>query len=259
VPVRTHDAYRKINDVKVWLEPSEDTADWLGWSQSAPGNKANLRYLFPEKWMAGTWTEDGFTTTGTPDLSFNSQYYEEWTEQLKNYNFLAGDKEAIPNLWSVTMVEVANPVTGNYQSLGIFGYFFTTSITNPEPRDLFGGNQWRVSCEGLNGYTKLHRATCEPQSMKIPPGTTHMTIDMQHIPMDLPGIWYIGVQVEMGKASVSYDCTTIYEDWSYQGDTYWFSQADLNYDQNNHYFYSYVSLSTPCNPLEQDNCIDDSY
>jgi hypothetical protein len=259
VPVRTHEAYRKINDVKVWLEPSNETATWLGWGQNIPGSKATLRYIFPEKWMAGTWTKDGFTTTGTPDLSWNSQYYEEWAKQLKNYNFLAGDTETIPNLWSVTMVEVANPVSGNFQSLGVFGYFMMTSITNPMPEDLIGGSQWRVSCEEIKVYTKLHLATCDPPDMKIPSRTEHITINLQHIPMDLPGIWYIGIQVEMGKASIYYNYETIYEDWSYQGDTNWFSLKDINYDLNEHYFYSYVLLSTPCNPLEQNNCIDGSY
>jgi len=72
--VRTPGASRKVNDVRVWLEPSEDTNSWLGWKQGEPGGKATLRYMFPEKWMVGTWTEDGFTTTGTPDLSWYSSY-----------------------------------------------------------------------------------------------------------------------------------------------------------------------------------------
>jgi hypothetical protein len=53
VPVRTHEAYRKINDVKVWLEPSNETATWLGWGQNIPGHKATLRYIFPGEMDGG--------------------------------------------------------------------------------------------------------------------------------------------------------------------------------------------------------------
>jgi hypothetical protein len=263
LPVRTPGASRKVNDVRVWLEPSQATEDWLGWKQGEKGGKATLRFMFPEKWMAGTWTEDGFTVTETPDLSWYSSYYEEWLQQVAGYNFLAGDTATIDNLWSVTMVEVANPNPGGSQSLGIYGYFDLSNKTYPRPRDLIGGDQWRVNYGEFNTYTKLHRATCEPDPLNSVPLGTNI-IRMEHIPLDLPGKWSIGIQVEMSKASVWYQYSSaavweITEEWQYEDETQWFIQpGEFNYNDIKS-FYSFVLLTTPCNPLEEDNCIDDTW
>jgi hypothetical protein len=266
-PVRTPGASRDIFDVRVWLQPSFETSSWLGWEQNRLGGKATLRYLYPEKWVAGTWTKDGFTVTGTPDLSWSTDYYEEWVKQLQGYNFLAGDTAAIDSLWSVTMVEVSNPIGGGSQSLGIFGYFNLSANTYPLPREIIGGNQWRVNYGELNLYTKLHRATCDPNSSDyLPVGTKNLTIEMKHIPMDLPGKWLIGIQVEMAQATVQNPYApppnnTLVEEWNYDDVVHWFSSGDFPYEmtEDGHYFYSYVLLSTPCNPMELDNCIDNSY
>jgi hypothetical protein len=96
----------------------------------------------------------------------------------------------------------------------------------------------------------------------VPLGTN--IIRMEHIPLDLPGKWSIGIQVEMSKASVSYQYSSaaaweITEEWPYEDGTQWFIQPDeINYTDIKS-FYSFVLLTTPCNPLEEDNCIDDTW
>jgi hypothetical protein len=147
----TSPANRTIANGKVWLKPSLETAEWLGWVQTSKIKKAALRYLFPEKWMVGTWTEDGFTTIGTPDLTWSETYYQNWLQQMEGYNFLAGDTATLSNLWSVTLVEVTDP-DGN-QSLGIFGNFNPGTYLNPYPSDYSGG-VLNISYDKMNSHTE---------------------------------------------------------------------------------------------------------
>jgi hypothetical protein len=264
--VRSPNVTRKIRDVKIWLEPSEATVNWLGWDVAGQEGKATLRYMYPEKWMVGTWTEDGFTTTETTDHYWTGSYYEEWLTQMQGYNFLAGDTGALSNLWSVTMVEVETPEKPGSVSLGIFGYFQLSGQTYPLPTGYSSGSQWRTDYWLLNLYTEKHRAVSDPIAREhLEPDLTSLTIKMEHLPLDLPGKWSIGVQIQMSKASMDYGGNTVTEEWDYEPDpnedpdSHWFSQGDFSYEQDNNYFYSYVLLSTPCNPNEKDNCIDGSW
>ena len=94
---------------------------------------------------------------------------------------------------------------------------------------------------------------------------TSLNIKMEHLPLDLPGKWFIGIQIQMSKASMDYGANTITEEWGYKPDpnddpdAHWFTENDFNYSKEGNYFYSYVLLSTPCNPNEKDNCIDGSW
>jgi hypothetical protein len=262
--IRTPGAMRHITDVRIWLEPSQDTADWLGWTDSQT-DRTNLRWIYPEKWMVGTWTGDGSTTAGTASLHFSESYYKEWLAQQQGYNFLQADVWSVDRLWSVTMVEVANPVEGGPQSLGVFGNFTLTGQTYPMPNDFTSGSQWRVDYWVMNLYTEKHRATSDPIAREYwDPDTTSVLIKMEHLPLDLPGHWFIGIEVEMTPATVYYYPETNplvglkrQEQWGY-GDSHWFSMADIDYAIDIHSFYSYILLSTPCNPLEENNCIDNS-
>lgn len=92
-----------------------------------------------------------------------------------------------------------------------------------------------------------------------------MTITLEHVPLDLPGKWFIGIRIEMEKAKVEYTgasgTKTITESpdpliWGV-GDTKWFKEGDITYTEPK-YFFAYVLLTTPCNPLEQDSCFDGS-
>jgi hypothetical protein len=262
--VRTHGAVRKIKDVRIWLEPSPETESWLGWAQGEPGGKATLRYMFPDKWLVATWTEDGFTTSGTPDNSWTDPYYQNWLEQMQGFNFLAGDTQKILYLWSVTMVETANPIQGGPSSLGIFGDFLLSGITYPLPYGYYPGTHWRVNYWTLNEWTDLHRARSKPNAAnQLDEGLTDITIVMEHIPLDLPGKWFIGIEVEMTKASIDYYSqqrveSTALEEWSVY-DSKWFPQEDIGYNKDYNYFYSYVLISSPCNPLEENNCVDGTW
>jgi hypothetical protein len=263
LPPRT--VRRNISDVVVWLQPSQETLAWLGWgTKETETGKATLPYIFPSRWMVGTWTGDGFKVEGTPDVTMSPEYTAKWFQQMRDYNFLAGDTGEIPNLWSVTMVETASPISNNQQTLGIFGYFKLTMMTNPMPFDYSGGSQWRVNYWVLNLYTNKKRATSVPEAKNsLEQGMDELTIQMQHLPLDLPGKWYIGIAVEMLPAVVSYNdngwvIRDIQETWPFEEEKI-FSEAEIGYTMLDNFFYSYILLSSPCNPMEQDGCIDNSW
>jgi hypothetical protein len=196
-------AKRTIKNVKVWIEPSLETAVWLGWAFSGSNKKAPLRYIFPDKWMAGTWTTDGFTTTGTPDNLWSETYYENWLKQLEGLNFLAGDTVTIPSLWSVTLAEVISPDNGT-QSLGLFGKL-SLSSTNYPPPEIFAEGTSNISYALMKYYTKLKRPSSNYNSVEpLPNGLDSVALQLRNIPMDLPGKWYVGVMVEMEKAEFHY-------------------------------------------------------
>jgi len=260
----TSPAHRTIRNVKIWLEPSSETANWLGWTGTVGASKAPLRYVFPDKWMAGTWTADGFTTTGTPDNSWSPAYYERWLEQLENFNFLAGDTSTVPYLWSVTLVEVTSPKSGD-GSLGIFGNF----ATGPYPTGFNGGLQ-NINYKEMNSYITKHGSNWVSSNYEsdkpLPEFVQDLHLNMSHIPMDLPGKWRVGVAVELNKAKFSYfyhghNGEEIVNEGFWGGEPgHWYTEEDqLGYSMEANYFYEYVILSAPCNPLEEKNCWDESY
>ena len=261
----TSPAQRTIKNIKVWLEPSDQTSRWLGWSQSGEGEKAPLRYMFPDKWMVGNWTADGFTTIGTPDLSWSETYYQNWLSQMAGYNFLAGDTAAMTNLWSVTLVEVESPSLSPIQSLGIFGNLNPGMYFNPHPSGSTSGSQ-NISYDEMNSYKKLNWATSNYVSTDpLPPYLKSLELTMRHIPMDLPGAWMVGVLVELDKATFTYKYHDIpgteVPDKDFWGgnDTRWITLEEAGSSLLSNVFYEYVLLSSPCNPMEKDNCWDNSY
>jgi hypothetical protein len=270
LPPRT--VRRNISDVVVWLQPSQETLAWLGWgTKETETGKATLPYIFPSRWMVGTWTGDGFKVEGTPDVTMSPEYTEKWFQQMKEYNFLAGDSQTLEELWSVTLDEVPNPdPDGSGRVLGLFGNFKLPTIPYDIPTAPRGSEyaiDYSVIRENMNASGK-HWAASMPNSPNLyTMGTAgkspDATIKLIHIPIDLPGIWYIGVMVEMEKANFVYEGKyprTVFEDadWG-DSDVKWFSPSESNYDPLKNYFYVYVLLTSPCNELEENGCWDGSY
>jgi hypothetical protein len=255
----------------VWLQPSLETSAWLGWNQGGGESpRFPIRYIFPEKWMTGTWTEDGFETSGTMDYGWSQSYYEAWLAQMSDYNFLAGDTNKISKLFSVTMVEVSSPIDGS-AGLGVFGNF----LAGPNPSTLpvsFQPGEFNINYEDNAELTKIlngkNRVKYNPDS-NIPLADQletnrrmTITLTMEHIPIDLPGQWTIGVMVEMERAQFQYKGMLRYEQPppSWEGkESKWFTGTNEVDYGNDLYFYTYVLLTTPCNPMEKDSCWDNSY
>jgi hypothetical protein len=250
-------ATRKIKAVRIWLEPSQATSQWLGWEDmKSPDGRASLRYMFPDKWMTGTWTEDGFVTSGTPDRSWSETYYENWLAQQQGVNFLAGESNADFSLWSVTLPEVGSPENGK-TSLGLLGNFDPGDIgTLTAPVSAY-----TVSYDEINSNTKHHRAAYYPQSMDpVFMDYEEVTINLVHIPLDLPGIWNIGVWVKMEVATSFDGITEVARQDIWGAETeQWFKNNESGYNMTDNYFFAYVLISTPCNPLENKGCWDGNW
>jgi hypothetical protein len=228
--------------------------------------------------VVGQWTSDGFTVTGTPDLYTSPEYKEEWLKQMKDYSFLAGDSLTADKLWSVTLDEVPNPdpVRESRIVLGIFGDFPLEKIPYDVPTaprgSVFTVDYSKIN-EQMNKSGKKW-AQSIPNSPNLYPGQSNggepdVTIKLVHVPIDLPGIWYIGVSVEMRKAEFDYIdpkgrpgySRHVVEgvDWEGGSEVKWFTPDESNYYTDANYFYTYVLLSTPCNPMEEKGCWDGSY
>jgi hypothetical protein len=305
--------YRPVKDIKVWLEPSKETSDWLGWS-SESANRASVRYIYPERWSVGNWLpDDQYTTRRALDSRWDIPYYMEWLKSMGEFNFLAGDVRLSTPLWSVTMEEVISPFNNTTKGLGIFGTLpSANSVTlgsgGPEGaaitldcRFFQIGYYESMAIEdepGWSDYTeyfgyqflqKANSISCTPSMYSLgntvapcegegcPADGALYTYTFNNIPLDLPGQWYVGVRVKVGLATFeNYDAAgqprTITEKapdgWNPDADeggeyTRWFPTSSANYKseigydkENSGYFYSYILLTTPCNPNEKDGCFD---
>jgi hypothetical protein len=270
---------RNITNVRVWLEPSDETEQWLRWTPVTDTNKASLYYMFPSRWMVGTWTPTGFVVTGTVDKTMSPEYYDTWMKQMKDYNFLAGDSQTLDELWSVTLDEVPNPDPYKINRvLGLFGTFTLAKIPYEVPTAPVGTEDaisYATIRANMNAGGK-HWAASIPDSPNIVTsypgapigGVPDVTIKLLHVPLDLPGIWYIGIMVEMERANFVYEGKyprVVYEDADWKdpdwGDGYhkWFTGAEAGYSAESNYIYSYVLLTSPCNEWEQEGCWDNTY
>jgi hypothetical protein len=90
----------------------------------------------------------------------------------------------------------------------------------------------------------------------LPDNLQDVTLELEHIPMDLPGLWRVGVQVELDKAEFTTDHNREGKevpDLEFWGgnETMWPTMKQLGYDMERYIFYEYVILSAPCNPMEE--------
>ena len=265
------DVKRNVSAVRVWLQPNPETLQWMGWGTETKSGKASLHYIFPSRWMVGSWTGDGFVTSGTPDFTFSEAYYENWLKQMHDYNFLAGDSQTLNSLWSVTLDEVSSPIDSSVTSLAVFGSYILSGLPYPvntaPTGPVFSVDYDRI-VDRMNKPGKKW-AESKPKSPDLyyegEARQPNATIRLLHIPIDLPGVWYIGVMVEMEKAYFEHvgpygsrtvkEATPIY----YSKDFNWFTPDESGYNMDSNYFFTYVLLSSPCNEFEEKGCWDETY
>jgi hypothetical protein len=258
-------AYRTVKAVRVWLQPTGPTSEWLGWKPVTSDNRAALRYLYPEKWMVGTWTRDGFITQGTTDLRWSSADYQAWLDGMKDYNFLAGDSISDVNLWSRSLDVINSPLQGGPLSLGLKGEFDIAHGAYAAPDRGLGMTTIDCFPTGTEYANPAAGCTVDP-----PLGSDSQSyeIRLKNIPLDLPGQWYVGVMVEMKAAHFQYPegaktGKTITEktNWATADEMQWFEPTvgETGYDIKGDSFYSYIILTTPCNIEEKNGCFDGSY
>jgi hypothetical protein len=279
-----NDVYRYIDgtSLKVWLDPDQETEQWLGWSEDAKGWP--LRYMYPEKWSLGTWTPGGFTTVGDNGL-WTEEQIKKFEAEHPGYNFLESDPRIGP-LPTVTMKLASDPLKEDQSKptmrrvIALFGDFTDSpwdksfpkgychvgypgfkgncgiSINAPDDpvSDLFGGVDTSDPTSALFGGADVN----DPQKAMFG-GDTYgtvlermdihrLTLTLKNVPLDLPGLWRIGIMVHVEAAK--YDNTTRTEIYDV-GDLV---KPYSDYVLKDHSLLVYLYISTPCNIQEPEGC-----
>jgi hypothetical protein len=248
--------------LQVWLVPTPETVKWLGWdteeSQTGP---FPLRYMFPEQWAVGVWTPEGYTTVG--DDLYTEQQIEQFFKEHPELNFLKADprSEGLP---TYALRRVTNPVEHDEygtQVVALFGAFYGLPQYNIGPVSQQG--QCLIDRPGTDG--KCHVSTNLSmggffgdftEADLASKGITYLRLDLNHIPMDLPGDWYIGVSVYVQPATYDLGRRTESID---PGSPNLRRAPTKGYDltdPDEHMFTVYVLISTPCDGSDPKACIN---
>ena len=264
------DVRRRMISIKIWLQPSLDTFEWLGWSATTSRGRSALRFLFPEKWMVGNWTDYGFVTRGAQgNIGFSTDYYKQWLEKMGQYDFLAGDSMGDNAIWSISLPRVISPLDNKTNSLGMMGVFDNALNT---PSNVGGASYY--SCPSIPpdnhsedvGWTPIEtNSNCSEVLPDAGNDFTHM-ITLNNVPLDLPGEWFIGVAVEMIPAVFEDPDGTYHTEapgWGVEVGKWFLPQTEKNFSEIGYNlgeapasFFSYILLSTPCNGQEVNGCFD---
>jgi hypothetical protein len=255
----TETVYRKIipDSVSVWLDPSTETEQFLGWGPTHLG-RYPLRYLFPEKWALGAWTP-----TGLEQESIGEWYpegSEVWAFGQENswFTFLFPDPNEI-DLPGQHLLRLSQPQRElgymGRRILGLYGRFYTFQA----PYSAMNGTS-AGECLVDSGRIADSSGLCFVSKVGTSTEATYFSINFTQIPLDLPGTWRIGMMASQLPAM--YDHGKLTEnlegeakkvlDFGPQG----YGWGDASYDIDDYYFYSYVVISTPCYETDPKSCMN---
>ncbi|MBN1438549.1 MAG: hypothetical protein JW929_03990 [Anaerolineales bacterium] len=242
------------NSLKVWLEPSEETLDWLGWNIDYLAVKEYpLRYMFPEEWSLGTWTPEGYTTVGE-DFIYTEEQIDALIAANPGFEFLKGDPrpEDIP---THALVRAQDPVEGaGKRVLALYGEFinwYTQGWTTLEGACLIERPGMKnARCQTATNLSQMTPGTGFFNADLDAPGITYLRLDLLNAPMDLPGVWYVGVSVMVNPAKY-YNGQRLEPNWM-NANTHIY--PGHGYEKEGSKFTVYILISTLCNSAEIDGC-----
>jgi hypothetical protein len=250
------EVYRTIigETVKVWLIPTEETLNWLGWNAQKTGDKYPLRFLFPEKWALGTWTPGGFTTVGS-DYMFTEEQIDAFIAKNPGFEFLKGDPrmEDIPT-YALQRAEdpSGNPMAAQ-RVLALFGEFtnwYTHTATTAGGPCLVDRTGTQGHCQTATNLSMGNSKTVLFNADLGAEGITYLRVELLNVPMDLPGDWYIGVNVSVWPAK--YDNGRRTE--TVADPSLLHRDPAEGYTLKDHIFTTYILVSTLCNSAEIGGC-----
>jgi hypothetical protein len=235
------------------MEPTEKTKWWLGWSTEGLADDAYpLRFMFPERWALGTWTPEGFTTEGDLGL-WTEEEIEKFLGEHPGYNFLKADprQREIPTEYLPLADDPLNP---GGRIIPLFGEGFTIwdpfgPLTRKDGCLIAGaGPDGRGHCAvTVNGYSDPLFGSADLDADNI----TFLSVSFSNIPMDLPGVWHIAVEISVRPAMYGGGRTETVDNPDH------FSRLPnmgFKHEDPTHTFITYMWISTPCNPAEVDGC-----
>jgi hypothetical protein len=261
---RDEKTYRHINgeSLQVWLMPSDDTINWLGWEIDNIGRHP-LRFMYPEKWALGTWVPGGFTTEGDEGL-FADYQIRKFTEEHPGFNFLKADprKDILPESVLTRINDPALKTPGG-AALALYGRFTGFQdygdISGPGACLIYDGREktgwcWPSTSPSSGGLMdlpafekwKAQYVEADLSGKEI----TYLGLTLKKVPLDLPGKWYIGVSVSVSPAKFNGGNRTE----TVPDPTKLTRSPGNGYTPSEHAFQSYMLISTFCNPLEKEGC-----
>jgi hypothetical protein len=268
---RDETVFRQIQQdtIKIWLNPSDITRQWLGWNNlKSPNGNYPLRFVYPESWTVNSWDSSGWIVEGDP-LSIGGHDVL-GSEGDSGFDYVKSEptEYAIPSRTlrvafdpiSMQVYQERNPVLALY---GSFSGFY--SGTSGHPVEVPGSG----ACEFIFGETDVTGKGTAPQwesgsdvypSCEKDGKTIWQTFFFNNIPLDLPGTWQIGILFFVAPATfegqpIIGEVIPGEEDrllpWDGNGNT-----TDIRYNMELHSFQSYIIMSVPCNDLEPGSCIE---
>jgi hypothetical protein len=253
--LQTEKVFRYIEgaSLKVWLEPTIKTQEWLGWSTDELGDGYYpLRYLFPEKWALGTWTPEGFTTEGDLGL-WTEEEIRKFLAEHPGFNFLKADPRhsEIPTQF---LPLAQDPIHEEGRVIPLFGDDFAIwrdqgslptddgcLITGRGP----GGEGY--CAKTVNDQTDPLFGSLDLKADNI----TYLSVSFSHIPMDIPGEWHIAVRVSVRRAVYGEGRLETMDNYD---NLTQLPGREYRHNIPEHTFITYMWISTPCNPAELKGC-----
>jgi hypothetical protein len=239
-----------ISSIKVWLDPDPETLLWLGSVANAKERKWPLRYMYPDKWALGYWEpNDTVRTEQDPRLDTDWRI-KRFIDKYPDYEFIKADPRG-SDLPSSDMEIIADPMGSGHSVIALFGDF---GLSNPK-------NQTKVSnplCRiGMGkGACVTTPQYWDPQQRFI----YDFTINLNNVPLDLPGNWYVGVEFMGRPAEATINGMPWFEKIPpeekmnlkvFPGHGY---IMKVDESDDTHKFTSYAIISTICNDLEPYGC-----
>ncbi len=266
--------YRYINpeSVSIWLDPTRETEEFLGWGPNGEG-RYPLRFIFPEKWALGAWTPTGMEQE---EIGWNPTDQDVWAFGQENpwFTYLFPDPNET-DLPGQHLLRMSQPVyylgfgdgggdEVSYISrrvLGLYGSFFAyQSVNNSVQGTGTGPLECLVDSGSLPGdqNTLASEGSCTPpDGYNFGDNVTEISIYFKGIPLDLPGHWRIGIKASQYPAK--YDHVRLTENvgrsfLSIGPADYGWTKAKYVLDDFG--FDSYVIISTPCYGTDPKSCVN---
>jgi hypothetical protein len=254
--------YRYINpdSISIWLDPSEETEQFLGWKQGEVGQYP-LRYLFPEKWALGAWTPTGLEGETIGDWSPSGEEVWAFGQENSWFTFLFPDPNE-KDLPGQHLLQMSQPqrITGSVSRrvLALYGPFDYiqspyTQVNGTYARDCL------IDASSLPGdaNTPPSAGSCDkPDNYTYSDKENIIIINFDRIPLDLPGDWQIGIKAEQYPAKYDFGKTEVITDpneLKFGPSDYGWGPINM-YDISTITFPCYVVISTPCTNSDPKSC-----